>query len=262
MTEKKETANITPLFTIVTVTWNAGKVILPTLESVAHQSFTDFEYLVIDGASTDDTLSLVGKMEIENTRIISEKDNGLYDAMNKAITLGRGKFIIWLNAGDAFADSGALARLERTLQQNRQADVLYGQTVLVDSRRRVVGKRHLTAPKCLTAKSFRRGMVVCHQAFVAKRKIVPKYDLRYRFSADYDWCIKVLKKSRCNAYVGDMPLIHYLCDEGVTVKHHRASLVERFNIMCRHYGTGNAITAHLSFVPRAVARRFKKKSGK
>ena len=242
-----------PLFSIITVTWNAAAVIAPTLESVQRQSCSDYELLVMDGASTDETLALVRAASIASLRVFSEPDKGLYDAMNKGIARARGKYIMFLNAGDAFADETVLARL--AVLAADKPGVIYGQTQLVDERRVVVGKRHLTAPRRLTADSFLNGMVVCHQAFVARRDLVPQYDLHYRLSADYDWCIKVLKQSPANAYAGPAPIISYLAD-GMTTRHHRASLMERYRIMCSHYGTMRATLAHLGFIPRFLKRRL------
>lgn len=242
-----------PLFSIITVTWNAAAVITPTLASVQRQSSSDYEMLIIDGASTDDTLSIVGQSSIASLRMFSEPDKGLYDAMNKGIAQARGRYLIFLNAGDAFADDTVLARLARLTSGD--PGVIYGQTQLVDDNRNVVGKRHLTAPKRLTANSFLNGMVVCHQAFVARRDLVPQYDLQYRLSGDYDWCIKVLQRSSHNAYAGDAPIISYLAD-GMTTRHHRASLWERYRIMCRHYGAVKATLSHLGFIPRYVKRRL------
>ena len=248
-----------PLFSIITVTWNAASVIAPTLRSVEWQTSTDYEMLIIDGASTDDTLRIVKQASIASLRVFSEPDNGLYDAMNKGISRARGRYLIFLNAGDAFADDTVLVRL--AMLTTEDPGVIYGQTQLVDKNREVVGKRHLTAPKRLTVDSFLKGMVVCHQAFVARRDLVPQYDLRYRLSADYDWCIRVLEKSPANAYAGRKPIISYLA-EGMTTRHHRASLRERFRIMCRHYGTGMAILAHLSFIPRYLKRRLGRSANK
>ena len=239
------------LFTIATVTWNAGQVIEPTLHSVRQQTCHDYEFLVVDGASADNTLELVREANIANTRIYSEPDNGLYDAMNKAIRRAEGKYIIWLNAGDRFADQNSLQRLADHATGN--PGVIYGQTQLVDANGRVLGPRHLTAPVTLTADSFKQGMLVCHQAFVARRDIMPQYDLNYRFSADYDWCIRVLQRSELNAYVGDEPLISFLTD-GLTEKYHKKSLWERYRIMCHHYGTLPTIMRHLSFIPRYLKR--------
>ncbi len=242
-----------PLFSIITVTWNAASVIAPTMNSVQRQTSSDYEMLIIDGASTDDTLQIVRQASIAGLRVFSEPDKGLYDAMNKGIARARGRYLIFLNAGDAFADETVLARLALLTVGN--PGVIYGQTQLVDARRNVLGPRHLTAPKRLTAGSFLNGMVVCHQAFVARRDLVPEYDLQYRFSADYDWCIKVLRKSPSNAYAGPAPIISYLAD-GMTTRYHRTSLWERYRIMCRHYGTLKATLRHLSFIPRYLKRRL------
>lgn len=248
-----------PLFSIITVTWNAGQVIAPTLQSVLDQTFTDYEYVVMDGASTDDTLHQVRDAHITATRLFSERDNGLYDAMNKAIDCARGKYLIFLNAGDSFASSDSLSRLAQATEDN--PGVIYGQTQLVDASRKVVGARHLRAPKHLTADSFKRGMLVCHQAFVARRDLVPHYNLKYKYSADYDWCIKVLKKSQLNAYVGKEPIISFLTD-GLTDKHHKASLKERFSIMCHYYGTMPTVWRHITFVPRYALNKLRRKFGK
>ena len=243
-----------PTFSIVTVTWNAADVIAATLASVREQSCVDFEYLVVDGASTDDTLNMVRAAAIDNTRIVSEPDKGLYDAMNKAIGLAQGEYIIWLNAGDAFAAPDSLARMAVAAQSH--PDVIYGQTQLVNSERQVVGKRHLTAPEHLTADSFKQGMLVCHQAFVARREIMPQYDMQYRFSADYDWCIRMLKASQANVYLGSEPLISFPQREGMTGRNHKASLKERYRVMCHYYGTLPTMARHLGFALRHLRRKL------
>ena len=244
-----------PLFSIITVTFNAANVIQPTLCSIKEQTFKNFEHLIVDGASRDNTLDVARHADIPQMRIISEPDKGLYDAMNKSIKLASGEFLIFLNAGDSFADDNVLQRLADSATDN--VDIIYGQTQIVNEARQVVGMRHLTAPQQLSAASFKHGMLVCHQAFVARRSIMPFYNLSYRFSADYDWCIKCLRNSRCNAYVGDQPIINFLT-AGLTDKNHKKSLKERFHIMCKHYGTFTAILQHISFIPRAIMRKLRK----
>lgn len=243
------------LFSIITVTYNAASVLPPTLESIRCQSCDDYEFVAQDGASSDGTVELLRTAGLRATRLESRRDKGLYDAMNRAIDRARGEYLIFLNAGDSFASENTLQRLAECAKSN--PDVIYGQTRLVDRARRIIGPRHLTAPLTLDAESFLRGMVVCHQAFVARRELCPHYDNeRYRFSADYDWCIKILKQSKQNAYAGNEPLVNFLIDEsGTTERHHRASLKERYTIMCRHYGTARAIASHLTFIPRALARK-------
>ena len=243
-----------PLFSIITVTYNAASVLPATLQSIKEQDFDNFEHLIIDGASSDATLEIARNAGIRQTVIYSEPDRGLYDAMNKSIDKAKGDFLIFLNAGDTFASQNALGEIAK--HASADTDIVYGQTQIVNEKREVIGMRHLTAPKRLTPESFKHGMLVCHQAFIARKSIVPKYDLSYRFSADYDWCIKCLKASRKNAYTGDTPIISFLTD-GLTNKYHKKSLKERFDIMCKNYGTITAVLLHISFIPRYLLRKLR-----
>lgn len=244
---------MSPLFSIITVTYNAESVIAPTLHSIAVQTCHDYELLIQDGLSSDDTLRIVAEAGIARTLVQKERDNGIYDAMNKAMERATGKYLIFLNAGDAFASPDTLQRIADSATGS--PGIIYGQTSLVNSKRQVTGKRHLTAPRQLTYKSFSQGMVVCHQAFVARRDLCTPYDLTYRFSSDYDWCLKVLKKSAKNAYVGDEPIIHFLDDQsGTTARNHKASLKERYRIMCRNFGTVPTMLRHLKFAARHLTR--------
>lgn len=242
---------------IITVTFNAADTIKRTLDSIAAQTCRDFEHVIIDGGSTDGTMEAVNAYKDGNPGIqvvaVSESDKGLYDAMNKAIGLAQGEYIIWLNAGDAFAAPDSLARMAVAAQSH--PDVIYGQTQLVNSERQVVGMRHLSAPEHLTVDSFKQGMLVCHQAFVARREIMPQYDMQYRFSADYDWCIRVLQVSKHNFYLGDAPVISFL-NEGMTGRNHKASLKERYRVMCHYYGTLPTMARHLGFALRHLRRKL------
>ena len=244
-----------PLFTIITCTYNAAGTVERTLRSVDTQTCRQYEHIVIDGASTDATAGLVAGMPSELRRFISEPDSGLYDAMNKGIGLARGKYLIFLNAGDKFHSDNTLARLAEAATANNMPGVLYGQTILVDDNGGNPRPRHLVAPSQLTLKSFANGMMVCHQAFVPLKRIVGFYDLRYRFSADYDWCIRCLQHSRNNVYLGDEALVDYL-DEGMTTRNRNASLRERFRIMAYYYGWLPTALRHIRFLVRHLKRLF------
>ncbi len=242
-----------PLFSIITVTYNASATIDATLTSVASQSCRLFEYIVMDGKSGDDTVAKVEAAAIPEAIIVSEPDNGLYDAMNKAMLLARGDYLIFLNAGDSFTTPDTLQLIADVIMDNDYPGVVYGETHIVNGRREHLAPRHLSAPGRLTLDSFAEGMVVCHQAFIALRKLAGPYDLKYRFSADYDWCIRILQHSRRNVFVGQT-IIDYL-SEGVTTAHRRSSLKERFEIMCRYYGVWHTVLNHLRFIPRYLRRR-------
>lgn len=242
-----------PLFSIITVTYNAANTIVPTLQSVKEQTCHLFEHIIVDGKSVDNTVELALNHGVEDLKISCEKDSGLYDAMNKGLDMATGDYIIFLNAGDRFHSSDTLQKIADAALGDHDPGVIYGQTDIVDAQGHRLADRHLRAPRQLTTDSFRDGMVVCHQAFIVLRKLAPKYDLRYRFSADYDWCIKCLKASRRNVYIDDV-LIDYLCD-GLTTANRRASLRERFKIMSKNYGFFQTLWRHLSFIRRFMQRR-------
>mgnify|MGYP007069808708 CR=1 FL=1 len=122
----------------------------------------------------------------------------------------------------------------RSISGNELPDVLYGETELVDKEGHFIRMRRLAAPEVLTWRSFKQGMLVCHQAFFAKASLVEPYDLQYRFSADFDWCIRVMKKhGPCTIPISPSSTIW---EEGMTTQNRQASLRERFRIMARHYG--------------------------
>ena len=156
----------TPLISIITVCYNAAATIGATMRSVAAQTAGDYEHIVVDGASKDGTPDIARGLATERTRIQSSPDHGIYDAMNKGIGLSRGKYLIFLNAGDRFHSEDSLRQITDAITANGYPGVVYGQTVLVDGDGRYLGPRHLTAPENLSLSDFAGGMKVCHQAFV------------------------------------------------------------------------------------------------
>lgn len=242
----------TPLFSIITITFNAESTLEPTLRSVAAQQENDYEYLIVDGASKDGTVALARQYDCV-TRIISEPDRGLYDAMNKGIKAATGEYLVFLNAGDSLYAPDTLKKLHDFIGENRP-DILYGETAIVDSDRRFIAMRRLKTPEKLSWKSFRMGMLVCHQAFIVRRELAPLYDLSYRFSADFDWCIRCMKKARTIANT-HLTLINYL-NEGVTTRNHKASLKERYRIMVKYYGFISVSLLHLWFAARYYTTRL------
>jgi len=243
-----------PLFSIITVTYNAADTILPTIESVREQTCTLYEHLIIDGDSTDKTIEIARLNHHPLMRFRSAADNGIYDAMNKGLAEAAGDYVIFLNAGDTFHSPDTLQIIADTIMREDYPGVVYGQTDIVDSDRRRIGPRHLTAPENLSLHSFANGMVVCHQAFVALRQITSPYDLQFRFSADFDWCIRVLQHSRRNVLIPEV-IIDYL-NEGTTTRNRYKSLLERFRIMCYYFGTWSTIARHFRFLVRDLRRRI------
>lgn len=242
-----------PLFSIITICYNAEATLEKTIQSVLAQTYPNVEYIIVDGASKDNTLAIINRYRPQLSKVVSEPDKGLYDAMNKGIGLATGDYLCFLNAGDTFFSANTLQEMVDTLPADKQPDVIYGETALVDAEGQFIRMRRLQAPEVLTWRSFRQGMLVCHQAFFARRELVPLYDLQYRFSADFDWCIRIMKQSHL-LHNTHQTLVNYL-DEGLTTSNQKASLKERFRIMAKHYGLFSTLLHHLWFVFRAIIKR-------
>ncbi len=237
-----------PKFSIITVTFNAEKTIRRTLKSVASQSYTHIEHIIIDGASQDGTLNIVKEFPSSVSKVISEPDHGIYDAMNKGIREATGDYLCFLNAGDRLHNAHTLESVADGLNERGLPDIIYGDTDIVNDEGIFLYKRRLSPPEQLSWKSFRSGMLVCHQSFYIKRTLAEPYDLQYRFSADFDWCIRMMKKAE-TFYNTHTVLTDYL-NEGLTTRNHKKSLKERFHIMSKYYGLPSTIIRHIGFIFR------------
>lgn len=245
--------HVHPKFSIITVTYNAGAVLEDTIQSVITQTYRNVEYIIVDGGSKDHTLDIINRYREHIHTLVSEPDKGLYDAMNKGIRLATGDYLCFLNAGDELHEDDTLQLMVHSITGTELPDVLYGETAIVDEEGHFLRMRRLSAPEGLNWKSFKDGMLVCHQAFFPRRELAEPYDLRYRFSADFDWCIRIMKKSH-TLHNTHLTLIDYL-NEGMTTRNHRASLHERFRIMCRHYGYLSTLARHAWFALRLLLKK-------
>lgn len=256
------------VFSIITCTYNAESVLQRTLDSVLEQTYSHVEHIIVDGASTDATLDRVEaykqKSDAEDwcheVRVKSEPDRGLYDAMNKGIQRATGQYVLFLNAGDTFPSADTLELVAESVGEGEEPPaVLYGDTDVVDDEGRFLRHRRLSPPRRLTWRSFMKGMLVCHQAFYARTDLAKAtpYDLHYRFSADVDWCIRIMRLARRRRLpmrnVGAV-VVNFL-DGGMTTTNHRASLKERFHVMAHHYGFVPTVLMHAWFVVRSLFKK-------
>ena len=252
-------------FTIVTCTFNAEHELQRTLDSVFHQSYADVEHLILDGLSSDRSVEMAQtyKQRSDEARtghevvVCSERDSGLYDAMNKGIARATGDYIVFLNAGDTFPSEATLEHIAHSIGDGEALPgVIYGDTDIVNDEGRFLRHRRLQPPTKLTWRSFRNGMLVCHQAFYALTTLAKDNPYNYRFSADVDWCIRVMKEAERRHLTlknVDEVVVNYL-DGGMTEKNHRASLRERFSIMRRHYGLPLTLIMHVWFAVRQLKK--------
>ena len=236
-------------FSIITVTYNAALYLERTVLSVLSQSYPDIEYLIIDGQSTDGTVNIIRQYESGIAYWVSEPDKGLYDAMNKGLRRATGDYVWFLNAGDTLPSADLVQTIAQKIARRKHLpDVIYGDTAIVNNEGCVLGMRHLRPPKKLTWKKFAWGMLVCHQAFIARRELAPEYDPAYPLCADYDWCIRCLKQAT-NIYNTHLILSHFL-EAGISTTQRKASLKERYAIMCKYYGTFATVLRHAWFAVR------------
>jgi glycosyltransferase involved in cell wall biosynthesis len=242
-----------PKVSIITVVFNGEKIIEKTMQSVLAQTYSNIEYIIVDGKSTDNTLQIIEKYKDRISVVISEKDSGLYDAMNKGLQVATGDYVWFMNGGDQINDADVLTNL---FSQNIDADIFYSDTNLIDESGKYLSLLseigHNNAPANLTHKSMQRGMVVCHQSFIAKKNITSPFNLKYKISADIDWVIKCLKKSKKN-YKLDFCLSKFMTG-GVSSKNRWRAVRERFVLFNEHFGFARNLYNHL-FV---MGRVFKK----
>lgn len=246
-----------PVFSIITVTYNASRFLESTILSVLSQTYPEIEFLIIDGASTDGTQDIIQKYESRISYWSSEPDRGLYDAMNKGLAKATGDYVWFINSGDKFYSHRTIfdvvIELDRAFNIGKKGnavfpDIIYGETGIIDSKGEWLGMRRLKAPEKLDWESFKMGMLVCHQSFIVKRKIAETYDLSFRFSSDFDWCIRCMKKA--DSIFNTHLILSEFREEGMTSENRKASLKERYRIMTKYYGKIPTQIRHLWFALR------------
>lgn len=211
--------------------FNNASDIERTLLSVINQTYTNIEYIIIDGSSTDGTVDVIKRYENRISTWISEPDKGIYDAMNKGLKLASGDYVLFMNSGDEIYNE---TTVERIFASAPNADIYYGETEMYDSNWNSVGKRRHQVPDKFTWRSFKYGMNISHQAIYIKKSITVPYDEKYELSADIDWIIKAAKKARTTVKVEGY-VAKYLVG-GMSKKRHRQSLRERYEIFSHNYG--------------------------
>lgn len=239
-----------PSISIITITYNAQDFLERTLNSIRRQSSSNFEYILIDGGSKDGTMAIVEANRELFSVIVSEKDKGLYDAMNKGLEKSTGDYVWFMNAGDEIAEFDAIEKLKVLIQKN--PDIIYSDTLMVSDTGELIGLRtEITPhkiPKNLSWKAYKMGMLVCHQSFIAKKSIAPYY-IENNLSADIDWEIKCLKASKNNlAYPGI--LAKYL-EGGTSHQQLFKSWKDRYWVLRKHFGFFPNLWNHFRIILRA-----------
>lgn len=241
---------VNPKLSVITIVFNNVAAIERTMLSVLNQTYNNIEYIVIDGASTDGTLQIIEKYKERLAILISEKDKGIYHAMNKGLDLATGDYVLFMNSGDEIYDPTTVTNVFASAPSG---DIYYGETEMYNEKWESLGQRRHRAPEHFDWKSFKFGMNVSHQAIYIKRSLTEPYNLNYKYSADIDWIIKVAKKSskivNTHIYVAK-----YLVG-GMSKQKHWESLKERFRILSHYYGFIPNIINHV-FIALNLAQYF------
>jgi len=179
--------------TIITVCYNSAKTIAHTLRSVREQTHADIEHIVIDGGSKDETLEIVAKEGAHITKIISEKDGGIYDAMNKGLAMAVGDVVGFLNSDDEFEGRGVVSKIANEME-NSMIDACYGDLVYVasDDTSRIV---RYWKSRCYESGLCARGWMPAHPTFYARRNIYLRhggFDLDFKLQADFEMALRLL----------------------------------------------------------------------
>lgn len=238
-------------YTIVTVCYNERHTIEKTIESVIQQRYSDLEYLIIDGASNDGTLEIIHHyaQKDKRIRVISEPDAGIYNAMNKAISIAKGDYVNFMNAGDSFAGVRILDVISKMLRK-RYPDILCGKLKCIESdmlckvaddferSKKNTDLFRINPAKKLPFKRMLLGNWAGHQAVFAKTSTLRQYyfNEKYKIAADFDWFVRNVKDGR-NIEYASIIVCNFVVD-GVSTSNENLIVLEKEldDIIKNHYG--------------------------
>jgi glycosyltransferase involved in cell wall biosynthesis len=192
---------------IITVSYNSAKTIETTFMSVLQQTYSNIEYIVIDGGSTDNTLKIAKKYCEIITVLVSEQDNGLYDAMNKGISLATGDVIGLINSDDLFCDPDALNKVAKVFKKNKNLDSVYADLFYVSQRDiNKISRRWVSGIQ----RKFKYGWHPAHPTFYIKKSIYDRFglfDLSFKLAADFEIMLRFLDKHNISTTYLKEPLV-------------------------------------------------------
>jgi glycosyltransferase involved in cell wall biosynthesis len=233
-----------PQLSIIIATWNAARTFERCLRSITRQSFTNWELLIADGASTDGTIDLIRKHESHIAWWQSRNDRGIYDAWNQAIANSRGKYVAFLGADDTWHTPLALQQVFEVMG-NREYDLVTSRGVLVDGS----GRPYHEFGNPWDYKKVMRRMTICHPGTLHRRdlfELYGKFDINYRISADYDFLLRLpaeLRTLHLDAVLADV------ADNGISRDCRWLMLRERYRAQAKCPRVGH-LRAALNYVDK------------
>jgi glycosyltransferase len=236
----------------VTVCYNSRSSIGRTVESFLQQNYSNKELLVVDGGSHDGTVDIIKSFGSDAVRIISERDNGIYDAMNKGLMAFGGDAVGFLNSDDTYHDNTVLSRIAEGLGK---ADLVYGDLVMISDHTTKIPLRNWRAGSFIRG-SFRTGWMPPHPTFYVRRELAQRvghFDLSYQISADYDFMLRAMELGDARAHYIAHTLVDFMVGGRSTSG---LGAVIRGNLECMRARRKNLRTApvDLAFVSKPLQK--------
>lgn len=241
-------------FSIITVCYNSADTIKDTIKSVISQNYYDFEYIVVDGASSDGTIEIIQEYRDRIHKFISEKDNGIYDAINKGINLAEGDVICLLNSDDIYADNNVLSLMAEEFDKHK-TDTLYAFIDYTSKDRNKIIRKWRN--KEFDEKMFHNGQFPPHPTFMIKKEIFNKFGL-YRtdltLSSDFEMMLRLLIKENVSTKLVPNVIVKMLIggSSSISITNIIKSILE-----CYKSFKINNIKTSIFFVPQTLLYRFK-----
>ena len=185
---------------VITVTFNSAETVEQTIQSVLMQDYPDIEYILIDGLSCDNTMAIVQRYADKISRIISEKDGGLYDALNKGISLAQGDIVAFIHSDDFYNDNTVIRRYVEKFTQDATCEAVYGDLYYVDKGNPAkIIRRWKSGP--YRSSSFKFGWMPPHPTFVVKKSLYQRlgvFNTTFKSAADYELMLRFILKNHVN----------------------------------------------------------------
>jgi len=226
--------NNKPKISVITVVYSDKIGLEKTIQSVINQTYDNIEYIIIDGGSSDGTVDVIKKYEAKIDYWVSEKDNGIYDAMNKGIVLAKGKYLLFLNAGDNFALKELLQNIINKINALEvQPKVIYGGSNVFTEDGTFLSKLN---PLVLNKKNLNRyaTRTVCHQSIFVNRDNIPLYSDKYRLKGELNWYYELVENFKEDEMLN---IDEIVCDYylgGTGDKNFFENYFERINVTRKH----------------------------
>jgi glycosyltransferase len=247
---------------IITVCYNAEPSIAKTIQSVLLQSYPNIEYIVIDGQSTDGTFAIIQQYKHKITKIVSEQDEGVYDAMNNGIQCAKGDIIYFLNADDVFCDKLAVSDIVKIFGEDSSAGIVYGNAKVINIPQNIKFNPQVGFNSEIKTKNDLWKIGICHQRVFAKRDIFNKiglFSLKYKIFADRVWLIQAYKNDVKFQHVKrDVVIWNY---QGMSYKNRTSALLYEKPVMIFKNYSFSDFCYYLTYLGMNVLlRQFKSKN--